>query len=61
MPRNAKRLIAIAGDSALCLLSVVLAFYLRLGEWPISLIQTLLPMVLSVALALPIFIKAGLY
>ena len=61
LPRNAKRFIAIAGDAALCVLSVGLALYLRLGEWPPSWGPMSAPIIASLALALPIFVKAGLY
>ncbi|MCA3176472.1 MAG: hypothetical protein ING36_13220, partial [Burkholderiales bacterium] len=33
LPRPAKRLVALSLDMSLCVLSVWLAFYLRLGEW----------------------------
>lgn len=60
-PRELKRLMALALDCGLCLLSTWLAFYLRLGElvslsgpgWPAA--------VLSPILAIPIFIRLGLY
>ena len=52
-------------DASLCVLSVWLAFYLRLGEW-VSLInpgfwQLWLAILLSLAIALPIFITQGFY
>jgi FlaA1/EpsC-like NDP-sugar epimerase len=61
MPRFAKRVVVLALDTGLCVLTVWLAYYLRLGE--------LLPLEgpalwaagASIALALPIFIVAGLY
>ena len=61
LPRPAKRSVVLALDVGLCVLSVWLAFYLRLGEWqPLS-----GPVVwaagVSVVLALPIFITSGLY
>jgi FlaA1/EpsC-like NDP-sugar epimerase len=61
LPRIVKRGIVIAVDVALCLLTVSLAFYLRLGEWvPLS----LTPMKAAFAapvIAIPIFIAFGLY
>lgn len=33
LPRIAKRLVVLAVDSSLCILTVWLAFYLRLGEF----------------------------
>jgi FlaA1/EpsC-like NDP-sugar epimerase len=61
LPRIVKRGIAIVVDMALCLLTVSLAFYLRLGEWvPLS----LTPMKAAFAapvIAIPIFVVFGLY
>ncbi len=61
MPRLAKRLVALAVDVALCVLTVWLALCLRLEHW-----VRLEPvhgwaMLGSVALALPLFIRFGLY
>ena len=65
LPRVAKRLVAISVDVSLCVLTVWLAFYLRLGEWvPMQGHETWQPMnaaLLSVAVALPIFITQGFY
>ena len=48
-------------DTILCITSVWLAFYLRLGEfYPLN-DTHVLPALISLALALPIFIKSGLY
>ena len=67
MPRVAKRFIALSLDVSLCLLSVWIAFYLRLGEfvsltraepWSSSVLQATL---ISIALAVPIFLISGLY
>ena len=61
LPRWAKRTIVLIFDAFLCVLTVWLAFYLRLGEF-FSLSQNiLLAMVTSIGFALPIFISAGLY
>lgn len=61
LPRYAKRIIVLALDAALCVLTVWLAYYLRLGEF-ISLTGThLWPVLVSLGLALPIFIVSGLY
>ena len=65
LPRVAKRLVAMSVDVSLCVLTVWLAFYLRLGEWvPMMGHAQWQPMnaaLLSVALALPIFITQGFY
>jgi len=61
LPRASKRLIALFFDAAVCALSVYLAFYLRVGEWvPIG-SRLGYPMLVSAALALPIFVTFGLY
>jgi FlaA1/EpsC-like NDP-sugar epimerase len=65
MPRIAKRLVVATIDATLCILTVWLAFYLRLGEW-ISLSgdvvwQPKWAIVISLLLALPIFIISGFY
>ncbi|SMC44628.1 nucleoside-diphosphate sugar epimerase/dehydratase [Rhizobium sp. RU36D] len=61
LPRVAKRVLAVLVDASLCVLTVWLAYYLRLDEWvPLSGIMWL-PVPVSLALALPIFITMGLY
>jgi FlaA1/EpsC-like NDP-sugar epimerase len=67
LPRPAKRLVALIVDLSLCVLTVWLAYYLRLGEfisfagsseWAQGAIWA---GVVSVGIALPIFIVSGLY
>lgn len=61
LPRLAKRIFVLIIDSVLCVLSVWLAFYLRLGE-PVSLWgEPLIAVGASLVFALPIFISFGLY
>ena len=65
MPRAAKRIVVLAVDSSLCILTVWLAYYLRLGEW-IKLSgdpywQPMWAVGASLAVALPIFIVNGFY
>ena len=61
MPRPVKRALALALDAFFCGLAVWLALYLRLEIW-VGLEPAYLPAVLgSIALALPIFARAGLY
>lgn len=61
LSRPLKRGIVLTLDVGLCLVSVWLAFYLRLGEFsPISLPMMLAGLV-SVSIALPLFITSGLY
>ena len=62
LPRSAKRCIALLVDISLCILTVWLALYLRLGEFvALSTGPTLWAAVLSVAIALPIFVVSGVY
>jgi FlaA1/EpsC-like NDP-sugar epimerase len=69
LPRPAKRALVMVADAALCVLSVWLAFYLRLGEFyslagqPLSLVFSPLQIaaLVSVLLAIPIFVTSGLY
>lgn len=65
MPRLAKRLVVMTLDACLCVLTVVFAFYLRVGEWvPLSGLNEWDPkwaMVASLALALPVFSTHGFY
>jgi FlaA1/EpsC-like NDP-sugar epimerase len=67
MPRLTKRLVALTLDLILCILSVWLAYYLRLGEfisfagqsdWAKGAVMASLA---SIGLAIPIFIFSGLY
>jgi len=67
LPRSAKRFVALMVDLSLCVLTVWLAYYLRLGEfisfagsseWAHGAVWA---GVASVGLALPIFVVSGLY
>ncbi len=67
LTRSAKRLVALAVDFSLCVLTVWLAFYLRLGEF-ISFAGTsewaqgaIWASAVSVVMALPIFVVSRLY
>lgn len=60
IPRSLKRAIALSVDAGLCVLSVWVAYYLRLSEW-IDLSDAKLPVIASVVIALPIFVSTGLY
>jgi FlaA1/EpsC-like NDP-sugar epimerase len=61
LPRMAKSIIVSIVDSGLCVLTVWLAFYLRLGEFQALTGPSLLAAVVSIAIALPIFVSTGLY
>ncbi len=61
LPRYTKKILAFFLDIGICILTVWLAYYLRLGEF-VSLSNTgQLAVILSIALALPIFLISGLY
>ena len=61
LPRAAKRFVALSVDLGLCVLTVWLAYYLRLGEF-VALSGTALWAVgASIGIAVPIFIVSGLY
>jgi FlaA1/EpsC-like NDP-sugar epimerase len=61
MPRIAKRLVAIVVDAGLCVLTVWLAYYLRLGEFVILTGNAMWAAGIAILIALPIFIISGLY
>lgn len=65
IPRPAKRVIVLMVDACLCVLSVWLSYYLRLGEWVmISGEEFWKPqwaVLGSLALALPLFVISGFY
>lgn len=67
LPRLAKRLLALLVDLNLCILSVWIAYYLRLGEF-VSFLGSnewahgvVLAATVSVGIALPIFVVSGMY
>lgn len=61
MPRAAKRFLAFSLDLALCVLTVWLAYYLRLGEFVALSGDAFLPVAVSIGIAMPIFMVFGLY
>lgn len=61
LPRPVKGGMVLALDAVLCVLSVWLAFYLRLGEWVSLFGSAIFAVVASVVLALPLFVISGLY
>jgi FlaA1/EpsC-like NDP-sugar epimerase len=65
LPRVTKRMIVLAVDASLCVLTVWLSFYLRLDEWvALSGHDTWRPMsaaIASLVFALPLFIVNGFY
>jgi FlaA1/EpsC-like NDP-sugar epimerase len=61
LPRNVKRLIALSIDLNLCILSVWLAYYLRLGEFINLSGSALLATLVSIGISIPVFILSGFY
>ncbi|MBT8525964.1 polysaccharide biosynthesis protein [Polynucleobacter paneuropaeus] len=65
MPRFAKRVVVLFVDASLCVLTVWLAYYLRMGYWVSlkgdTLSSPMIAVAISLATALPIFIGFGLY
>ncbi|MCG9081501.1 polysaccharide biosynthesis protein [Laribacter hongkongensis] len=61
LPRAAKRFVVLSVDLSLCVLTVWLAFYLRLGEFFTLSGSALWAVGASAGIALPIFIASGLY
>lgn len=61
LSRVSKRLISIAIDMALCILAVWIAYYLRLGEFLSLDGRPTLAVIVSIGVAIPMFIVAGLY
>lgn len=61
LPRWTKRSVAVLADVGLCILSVWLAFYLRLGEFVALSGNALSAVGAAIAIALPVFAVFGLY
>ena len=61
LPRLAKRFVALSVDLCLCVLTVWLALYLRLGEFVALSGNYFLAVLVSIGIALPVFIVSGLY
>ena len=61
LPRYAKRIIAVIIDIGLCIFCTWIAFYLRLEEFIKINNITILAVLISISLAIPIFWLSGLY
>jgi FlaA1/EpsC-like NDP-sugar epimerase len=61
LPRPAKRAIAIGVDMLLCIATVALAYRLRVDDWIFPQGNQWLSYVVAILLALPIFVRFGLY
>lgn len=61
LPRPAKRMVALSFDAFLCLATVTIAYYLRLGEWALPYRTQWLSYFAAILIALPLFVRFGLY
>jgi len=61
LPRTAKRIVVLSVDLGLCVLTVWLAYYLRLGEFVSLSGNALWAVGASIGIVLPIFVVSGLY
>jgi FlaA1/EpsC-like NDP-sugar epimerase len=61
LPRLAKRIVALSVDLCLCVLTVWLALYLRLGEFVALSGNYFWVVLVSIGIALPVFTVSGLY
>jgi FlaA1/EpsC-like NDP-sugar epimerase len=61
VPRGQKRLVALVVDASLCVLTVMIAYYLRLGVWVMPTGAQWLSVAASLLFAVPLFIVFGLY
>ncbi len=61
LPRPAKRIVALLFDVMLCLFTVALSYYLRLGDWALPYGAQWLSYIAAVVIAIPLFIRFGLY
>ena len=61
LPRPVKRLLAMLVDASLCTLAVWVALYMRLEVWLRLEGAYLWPVAVSIALAIPLFVRFGLY
>jgi len=61
LPRSAKRFVALTVDACLCVFTVWLALSLRLDSWVVLSSRDVWTVGVSLSLALPLFVKFGLY
>lgn len=61
LPRNAKRAVALCFDAVVVVVATWTAFFLRIGEIPRGDYSVLLPTLTAMLIALPIFVRYGLY
>lgn len=61
LPRHIKRVLVVGLDVLLCVITVWLAFGLRLDQWSLLSTAYLLPAIVAVGVGIPLFIIFGLY
>ena len=61
LPRGVKRGLAVFLDTLLCVLATWLALSLRLEEWVLPIWEYLVPALVAVGVAIPLFMSWGLY
>ena len=61
LPRDIKLIFSLLVDSLLCILTVWFSFYLRLGELITLQTSIIIPSLLSIIFAIPVFYFSGLY
>ncbi len=61
LPRSSKLIISLSIDILLCILTIWISFYLRLGEFFPFGNPMLLPSLISIIVAIPVFYLSGLY
>jgi FlaA1/EpsC-like NDP-sugar epimerase len=61
LPRIVKRFVAVMTDIGSCILTVWIAYYLRLGEFHTLTGNSLMAVGVSISIAIPLFVITGLY
>ncbi len=61
LPRNTKRVVALLFDVLIIAIATWFSFFLRIGEIPRGGYELLVPTFVAMALALPVFVRFGLY
>ena len=61
LPRPVKRAVVVSLDGALCVASVLTAYYLRLGVWILPKDLQLAPVLVAPIIAIPLFVRLGFY
>ena len=61
LPKSSKLIISLSIDAFLCIFTIWISFYLRLGEFSPLGNPMLLPSLISIIFAIPVFYLSGLY